>query len=308
MNQGIAILMTAYNGEKYIAEQIKSIQKQTYLNWKLYIRDDGSSDKTPLIIDEMAKLDPRIIIISDNLGNLGVKAGYMLLLNNVVAKYYFFSDQDDIWLPEKLDRTLKEFENNKNLLPVLVHTNLTTVDESLNVLNKRFYPNSQIDNLNIILSSNSVTGCTVAINEALKQKVSNDVVGNMVMHDWWLALCAVTFGRIYYVNDPMILYRQHSNNQVGTDTTLIAKFHRILDSNSEIDRLESSFSQAEALLKKHGSKMSPLIWQVVSDYCALPHEKVIHRISSIIYRKFRKCSFLGTISFWKILIFQLKSR
>jgi len=88
--------------EKYIAEQIKSIQKQTYLNWKLYIRDDGSSDKTPLIIDEMAKLDPRIIIISDNLGNLGVKAGYMLLLNNVVAKYYFFSDQDDIWLPEKL--------------------------------------------------------------------------------------------------------------------------------------------------------------------------------------------------------------
>lgn len=305
MNREVAVLMTTFNGEEYVVEQIKSIQRQTYTDWRLYIRDDGSSDDTVLLINEIAMSDPRIIFVSDTFGNIGVKAGYLLLLSVVEAKYYFFSDQDDVWLPQKLKRMLTEFTNGINSVPMLVHTNLTTVDKNLNVLNKQFYPDTGLDDLNIILSSNSVTGCTAAINESLKEKMIDDTADMMVMHDWWFALCAVTFGKIQYIKEPMILYRQHDDNQVGTDTTVFKKLHRIIDVKPETDRLKASFAQAKMLLEKHGAEMMPDTRQIVSDYCNLPNVKLFQQINDALQQKFRKRSFLGTISFWRIVMFHL---
>ena len=117
----INILMSTYNGEQFFAEQIESIQKQTVKDWTLYIRDDGSSDTTPEIIKHYAQLDSRIVFINaDNRENFGVIKNFYTLLKHSKADYYFFSDQDDIWLEDKLAVTLAEAEKYDSQKPLLV--------------------------------------------------------------------------------------------------------------------------------------------------------------------------------------------
>lgn len=300
-----AILMTTYNGEKFISEQLKSIQRQTETNWQLYIRDDGSTDNTVPLIKEIASNDIRIKIISDENGNIGVKKGFMHLLCMVTAQFYFFADQDDIWFPEKMSVTIKSFKLHSERHPVLVHTNLTAVDEKLNILKKQVYPTSKrIDGLNVMLSSNSVTGCTVAINNALKKKISNDPTELMIMHDWWIGLCAVTFGYVEYIPRPMILYRQHEDNQVGTDTMMRDRLKKLLAYDSEKAKINRTFKQAKNLLKVHGSDMTAHGRKMVVEYAFLLHKTHLNRMLSILTFSYRKRSVMGTLSLWYAVMSQ----
>lgn len=305
MPDDIAILMTTFNGEKYIEDQIKSIQNQTCTSWKLYIRDDGSSDATINLINMMSKEDSRISLVSDNLGNLGVKSGFMNLLYTVNAKIYFFSDQDDIWLPEKISSTIECFSRASNSIPILVHTNLTIVDENLKVLKQSFHSRNYADKLNILLVSNGVTGCTMAINESLKQKVKNDPATEMLMHDWWLGLCATSFGKTYFVANPLILYRQHTNNLVGTDLNLLDKIKRIKSSKSETRRLKLCLEQANNFQKFHESDLSHSSKNIINDFVSLPCSSITRRIKNVSKNHFRKYSVLGTLSFLKTIIFDV---
>lgn len=309
MSLDVAILMTTYNGEEFISDQIKSIQKQTETNWRLYIRDDGSTDNTVLIVKEMACNDSRIKIFEDKNGNMGVKHGFMFLLKKVSAEYYFFSDQDDVWLPNKISETIKKFEIHTRYEPVLVHTNLSTVDKNLKVLKKEFYPTSKkIDKLNIILSSNSVTGCTVAINDELKQRIKNDLPEFMIMHDWWMGLCAVSFGCIEYVNAPMIFYRQHSTNLVGTDTTLIGRLKKIFSYENELKKINQALNQAENLFKIHGFEMTKDKSEIVDQYVKLLEKNRFFRILILLRYGFKKCSVMGTLSLWWGILEQPKRK
>lgn len=298
-----AILMATYNGEKFISDQIFSIQNQTRTNWRLYIRDDGSTDRTMSIIEKFVNEDPRIKLISDKDGNIGVKRGFMRLLRMTKAEYYFFSDQDDIWLPDKMDETIKKFETHSSKTPVLVHTNLTTVDEKLGILNRNFYPiSNKIDNLNVMLASNSVTGCTMAVNNALREKIYNDPAELMIMHDWWMGLCAVTLGSIEYVQKPTILYRQHATNQVGTDTTLREKINRVFSYNTEVRRAKGSFKQAGSFLRIHGFEITMFTKKIISAYAKLLEEDWAKRVSILLKYSFKKQSFIGTVSLWYVVI------
>lgn len=101
----IAILLSTYNGEKFIKKQIDSLIAQTFSNWKLYIRDDGSTDKTISIIEEICESDNRIFLYKET--NIGVKASFLSLLSRVEADYYFFCDQDDFWYDNKIEKTLE---------------------------------------------------------------------------------------------------------------------------------------------------------------------------------------------------------
>lgn len=302
-----AILMTTYNGEKFIEEQLKSIKHQTETNWRLYIRDDGSTDGTLAIIKKIAETDTRIVLLKDNNGNIGVKEGFLYLLRNVKAQYYFFSDQDDVWLPEKMGKTIKKFELHSKTDPVLVHTNLTTVDENLNVLKLSFHPMSKkLDKLNVVLASNSVTGCTVAINNALKEKVKDDSSKLMIMHDWWLAICAASFGHIEYVYQPMISYRQHSANQVGTDRGIKDKLKKLLLYDYEIKKNNLSFKQAKNMLNRHSLEMTPYTRKMVNEYAVLLEKNRWKRIVTLVRYSFKKRSFIGTLSLWISVVSQKK--
>ena len=132
-NENVAILMSTYNGEKYLEEQVKSIISQDYTDWHLYIRDDGSTDNTVSLIKKITRDNEKITFLNENKPkNLGVTGSFMDLLANTKAQYYMFSDQDDYWMEDKISATLKKMQASEiGDMHICVHSNLTVVDTNL---------------------------------------------------------------------------------------------------------------------------------------------------------------------------------
>ncbi|WP_088723763.1 glycosyltransferase family 2 protein [Streptococcus mutans] len=217
----VNILMSTYNGQEFIAQQIQSIQKQTFENWNLLIRDDGSSDETPKIIAGFAKSDARIRFINaDKRENFGVIKNFYTLLKYEKADYYFFSDQDDVWQPQKLELTLASVEKENNQIPLMVYTDLIVVDRDLQVLHDSMIKTqSHHANTSLLeeLTENTVTGGTMMVNHCLA-KQWKQCYDDLIMHDWYLALLAASLGKLIYLDETTELYRQHESNVLGART------------------------------------------------------------------------------------------
>lgn len=229
----VSILLSTYNGELYLTEQLESIISQTYSNWFLYIRDDGSSDKTINIINNYIKNYPKqIILINDNLGNLKSASSFMYLLSVVDADYYMFCDQDDVWLPFKIEKTflkLQEIEKNNSNTGVLIFTDLSVVNSKLETINPSMWNYSKINPENAkdfykTTCISSVNGCTMMFNNRIKEKVLPYPIVSR-MHDWWICLNAIHYGKVDYISDVTMLYRQHEGNVLGVGQ--ITKNHLI---------------------------------------------------------------------------------
>lgn len=218
----VTILMSTYNGEQFLAEQIESIRQQTYTDWQLLIRDDGSKDRTREIIQDFCQKDNRIHFVnSDSVENLGVIKSFFHLLKHQMSDVYFFSDQDDVWLPEKVEMQLEEAIKYDDNQPLLVYTDLKVVDQELNVVHESMI-RTQSDHANTELlqeiTENTVTGGVSMINQALADLWTGQEEYDLLMHDWYLALLAAAFGHLVYIDRPSELYRQHSNNVLGART------------------------------------------------------------------------------------------
>ena len=216
----IHILLSTYNGEQFLAEQIQSIQQQTVQDWKLLIRDDGSTDRTREIIREFVAQDSRIHWINENESkNLGVIKSFHNLAQFEEADVYFFSDQDDVWLPQKLELSLAEARKYPAEMPLLVYMDLTVVNQDLEVLSSSMI-RSQSGHANTELvqelTENTVTGGVAMANHALIQLWNQ--TEDILMHDWYLALLATAFGKLVYIDQPGELYRQHEHNVLGART------------------------------------------------------------------------------------------
>jgi glycosyltransferase involved in cell wall biosynthesis len=220
----IDILLASYNGESYVREQINSLYNQDFLEWKMRVRDDLSSDNTITIIrEEQDRVGKDKIVILPSLARLGVSQNFDSLLQAATSKYILFCDQDDVWLPDKITISLqkiKEMEKKYGAdTPILIHTDLTVVDQNLNLLCTSFWKYQNLDPdtssvLSRLLVQNVVTGCTMMINQPLKNIIGR-IPPEAIMHDWWIALVASVFGRIDYVPSSTVLYRQHSRNDTG---------------------------------------------------------------------------------------------
>ena len=210
----------------YLEEQVGSIIAQTYTDWKLYIRDDASTDATAALIKRLADTDPRIIAMPSS-GNLGAKESFMWMLRNVEADYYMFCDHDDVWLPHKVELTLKrmhEAEAEHSGSPVIACTNLKLVDAKLNVFAEsywkfRHYPMSVFNDKYYHLFYNNMPGCTMMLNREAKA-VCFPYSDKIVMHDAWFATAVLwNKGFIVAEPEPLMLYRQHEHNVVGAKKT-----------------------------------------------------------------------------------------
>lgn len=223
-NKKIQILMATYNGEKYLEEQLDSILNQTHTNWELLIRDDGSKDKTLEIIKKYtSKYTHKIFFINDNLGNLGLCYNFLRLLDISSSEYIMFSDQDDIWLENKIKTTLSKMIDEEAIspnIPLLVHTDLKVINKDKYTLYDSFYdfnninPN-KIQFINYLLLRSCVTGCTIMMNKKLRDIIIPYPSMGIIVHDYWISLIASIFGKISYINDKTILYRIHDNNSIG---------------------------------------------------------------------------------------------
>jgi len=216
----VNILMSTYNGQQFLAEQIRSIQEQSYTDWTLFIRDDGSSDNTKEILKDFEHQDSRIHLIdNDKSDNLGVIKSFHKLVNHDRADYYFFSDQDDVWLPNKLELSLKEAQNYLADLPLMVYMDLKVVNQDLEIMTESMVKSqSRHASTELVqeLTENTVTGGVAMINHALAEMWQE--TDDILMHDWYLALLASAFGNLVFIDQPGELYRQHSDNVLGART------------------------------------------------------------------------------------------
>jgi glycosyltransferase involved in cell wall biosynthesis len=206
------VLMSTFNGEAFIRPQLVSILEQLPANGRLIIRDDGSKDGTVASIRKFD--DPRIEIIQGK--NIGFSASFFHLLKTAPedADIYMLSDQDDIWLPDKIKRAtdlLHPYQKEIALYcsrAVLVTTNLKR--EGLTPSHR---PPERLINA---LLQNIATGCTTAITPELRTiAINSQHLSWVEFHDWWLYVVATAFGTVQYDDQATLLYRQHSNNVIG---------------------------------------------------------------------------------------------
>lgn len=220
MDEYVDILLATYNGEKYIREQLDSILQQTYNKINIYISDDYSTDSTPNILKEY-ELKYDNINVTYQEQNIGSIRNFEYLMTKVKSQYYMLSDQDDVWYEDKVEKSLKKLkEENADL----VFTDLEVVDENLNTINKSFYTmmgkigkiNKSINKKEFEYLYNSVTGCTILsrldfINKILPLPKDS----KYVIHDSWIGLITSLNGKIVFLDEPTIKYRQHGDNQIG---------------------------------------------------------------------------------------------
>jgi len=217
----IDVLLATYNGEKYISELLDSLENQTYKEWRLIVSDDHSSDETIKKIEEYKKASGRNVEIHVNNPGLGsAKKNFFKLLDYAKSEYIMFCDQDDVWLESKIEKTLNKMkESETGNMPVMVHTDLCIVDKKLQIIDKSFFHYSKYNynfSLNQQLVLNMNAGCTMMVNKYLcdlaKRKCNVD---NVLMHDSWVTLIACVFGKNEFVDEPLIMYRQHGGNSIG---------------------------------------------------------------------------------------------
>ena len=272
MNKKVAILMSTYNGERYLAEQIQSIIDQSYPNWTLYIRDDGSTDRTQEIIKKYANQNSRIVFFNEGrVENVGVVRSFMELLEKTSADCYMFSDQDDVWLADKVKDTLAKLEQNEPG-PVCVFTDLEIVDQDLKPIRRMNGDNIWTD-FRLLLFSNCVTGCTMMINEALKQLIHFKTLDYryVYMHDWWIGLLAAAFGKLVYLNQPTIQYRQHGDNVVGSSkkNTLGHVLYRLTHLKPERKRAREAINIIYEFNREYPGQLQGVDQRYVQEYARL---------------------------------------
>lgn len=219
----IDILLSTYNGERFIKEQIDSILSQTFTDWRLIIRDDFSKDNTPLIIKEYSEKYPEKISILTSEKNLGCKSSFETLLRESKNDYVMFSDQDDIWLPDKVKEAYQmmiEAERDNKGKAIICCTDLIVVNEKLEVLKKSYWDYARIrpsllKTYNMLSVNNYVTGCTMIINKKARD-ISLPFGKNALLHDSYIALkVKAEGGLILHSSKSNIYYRQHGYNEVG---------------------------------------------------------------------------------------------
>lgn len=280
----IAILLPTFNGEKYLAAQLDSILQQNKQNFVMVMRDDCSTDRSRQILEQYSHTHPKLVhLLAADGKNLGASGSFSFLIEYTLANksllgldpaYLMFCDQDDIWHPDKLKLELEKMHLIESQwgqeTPVLIHSDLSVVSESGALVAKSLLQYQALNpyktKLGQLLISNTVTGCTALINEALARK-SLPIASQAVMHDWWLALVAASFGKLDYIPQQLVSYRQHANNTIGaklhTNQKILDKsvFRKIFD-NKPVPLLHDVANQANAFLQQYKADLS--VWQLIA--------------------------------------------
>ncbi len=304
MRPGVEVVLSTYNGGRYLPQQLQSLQAQTYTDWYLRSRDDGSSDDTLSILQRAAK-DRRIALTAADGERLGACASFARLLASSEADYVLFCDQDDLWLPEKIETLLdlmRAAEQAHGAIPLLVHSDLVVVNSEGNTIHPSFWSYQALDperiRLHQLLVQNNVTGCTVLVNRALKERAV-PIPATAIMHDWWLALVASAFGKIFYSQKPLVRYRQHETNRLGAkkfDLAYVAR--QILPAESLQTMRESvhkTVVQAQTFLDTYADYLSPELHSTVQEYATLFERGAMSRRRTILTHQFFKHGLTRTL-------------
>jgi len=206
----VEVLMSTHNGEKYVAQQVDSILRQSHRNLRLLVRDDGSTDGT---LDQLARIeDPRVLVRQGE--RLGLPQAFFQLLDESGddADYWSLADQDDVWLPDKVGRAVQMLAPYDG--PAMCCTRVQVTDDNLRPLYRHELPQRGPSFANALVQ-NIALGCTTVINRAARELLLHRWPDDCVMHDAWIYLVVAGTGTVVYDDEVQVLYRQHGGNTVG---------------------------------------------------------------------------------------------
>ncbi len=256
-----AILMSTYNGEKFLKEQVDSILNQTYKDFTLYIRDDGSTDGTVKLLQEYN--DSRICLIKGN--NIGPAASFFELLKMAKdTEYIFFSDQDDVWFENKLENMLSVISAYGNT-PTMVFSDFETIDENGKQTDTSYFEHLSLcvksgeTELSKVIAQPFVFGCASVINKALAEMVT-DPPEDIEMHDCWISQSAAAVGKLIYMPQQTIAHRFHSSNATGREgqDSFKARLKRVtVEYKKQAENTALRLRQVKNLLRVHQAHLLP---------------------------------------------------
>jgi glycosyltransferase involved in cell wall biosynthesis len=265
----IEVVLPTYNGVRYLEAQIASIDNQTLRPQRVLLRDDGSSDGTQALIRELEQRYGTWLQVLPADGNLGCTANVNRLLQATTAPYVALADQDDLWLPQKLEESLKRLQQMEEMYgsqtPMLVHSDLELVDKDGAMLGCTYLKRQRLDPERIapqhLALTNVVTGCTALVNRSLLEHAM-PIPPEALMHDWWIALVACVFGRIELLPSPTILYRQHNDNLLGAKglglNYWLQRLARLREVSSASGYYKQVLEQAELFEQRYGYSITIL--------------------------------------------------
>ena len=305
MIETVEILLATYNGEKFIQEQLDSLMNQSNTNFKILIRDDGSTDNTIKIINEyQQKFPTKITVLKDNKKNVGATQNFGILLQYATADYIFFCDQDDVWLPNKIEDSLqkmKAIENDK-AIPCLIFSDMKVIDEYGNITSDSVWQQLHLHPkyfvLNRLLVQNIPHGCTMLINKAMRN-LASPIPKAAMLHDHWIALLATACGKYTVINEPLLLLRNHTQNVTRQHNSIFDKLQRAsynLFSKSTYEHfIAIRVSQAEVLLARIRNKISKENSELIENFILLKNAGSWQRKKIFIKNKFYRTTFAHTL-------------
>ena len=272
----VSIVLATYNGASYIEEQLESIINNTYTDWTIEICDDGSTDRTMEIVSEYQERYPDKINIHRNEHQLGVTLNFLEGAKRAKGNYVMFCDQDDVWLPEKIEKTLNFIKEKEQAAgkskPIAVFTDAKLVDGVLRCIHKSFFKYSSLDankvDLPHLLMENKMIGCTSMFNRALADKITT-FPKSARYHDWWIAIIASVFGEIHYLDEVTMLYRQHGGNAVGGKNFLHYAVECVKDIKWQKEALLLTQKQAWEFYEIYKSVILEEQGQILRDFASL---------------------------------------
>lgn len=246
----VTVVLATYNGEKYLQEQLDSLLRQKGVSVKIFVRDDGSTDRTHEILDEYQSKG----LLKWYTGkHLNVQKGYLDLLKNAPrSDYYAFCDQDDVWDDDKLLIAVTELDEMPAEKPAMYYCGQRLVNENLKLISTHKIASDRSPHTNFLISN--VAGCTAVFNHCLVDAVNSAEPDFILMHDSWLFKICLALGGNYYADSTAhINYRQHGNNVAGLNNGVKGKV-------KQVQRYLNVFEikkQCQSLLQCYGKKMTP---------------------------------------------------
>lgn len=273
----IDILMATYNGERFVAEQIDSILAQTYTDWCLICHDDGSTDRTVDIIRQYAARDQRILLIEDTHQLHDVALNFIHLLSYSNSDFVMFCDQDDIWLPDKVEQMYKTIAMRDQAVPQVVYSNAYLWSAEQGIIANRntlTYPTTLRQ---LLFLNTGIQGAASIFNASMRQ-IMQKHLDFYAMHDHPLLLAGITMGQVTYIDKPLMYYRQHADNVTGNapGSKLKKLFlmwenrHVPIVSNDHLKGLKAFYKEWKENLKEDDK-------YIIELFCSLPELSPIRR-------------------------------